>query len=101
MNYGSYVEDSYRFTSEKLESVSHILLISVKVLEVLLQQKDGIGIWENFIRNMLSNYRVSQKNACSWLFVYNSKGLGTKVGCVLKNSGNFLSERLKFFNLTY
>ena len=38
MNYGSYVEDSYRFTSEKLESVSHILLISVKVLEVLLQQ---------------------------------------------------------------
>ena len=33
-----YVEDSYRFTSEKLESVSCILLISVKVLEVLFQK---------------------------------------------------------------
>ena len=38
MNYGSYVEDSYRFTSEKLESVSCILLISVKVLEVLFKK---------------------------------------------------------------
>ena len=38
MKYGSYVEDSYRFTSEKLESVSCILLILVKVLEVLFQK---------------------------------------------------------------
>ena len=32
------IEDSYRFMSEKLESVSRILLISVKVLEVLFQK---------------------------------------------------------------
>ena len=29
-------------------------------------RKDGIGIWKNFIRNMLSNYRVSQKK-CMFL----------------------------------
>ena len=32
------LEDSYRFTNEKLKSVSCILLISVKVLEVLFQK---------------------------------------------------------------
>ena len=32
------IEDSFRFTSKKLESVSCILLISVKVLEVLFQK---------------------------------------------------------------
>ena len=35
---GIVIEDSYRFTNEKLESVSCILLISVKVLEVLFQK---------------------------------------------------------------
>ena len=45
------IRDSFRFTSKKLESVSCILLISVKVLEVLFQK------CKNAFLLMLSNKR--------------------------------------------